>query len=170
MGDHADGIRDLAFSPDGRWLASAGDAGDHTVQIHDVATKQRVQVLREHETCVYAIAWNRAGTLLASADVDGKLLLWDVATWQKIGELKNGVTVYSLAFTPNGKLLAVGCVDNLIRIWDVEHQQLLAELSGHSNYVHSLAFSPDGSRLISGSGDGTLRVWDTLSPAERLKR
>jgi WD40 repeat protein/tRNA A-37 threonylcarbamoyl transferase component Bud32 len=157
---HEAGNRDVAFSPDGRWIASSGDDGDRTVQVCAVATRERVQVLRGHKHSVYALAWNRDATLLASAASDGAVFLWDVATWQKVGELRNGVPVYSLAFTPNGALLAAGCIDNLIRLWDVGHRQELAELSGHESYVHALAFTPDGSRLVSGSGDGTIRIWD----------
>jgi WD40 repeat protein/tRNA A-37 threonylcarbamoyl transferase component Bud32 len=170
LANHKDGIRDVAFSPNRRWLASSGEDGDCTVQVCDVLTKQQVQILRGHKVCVYAIAWNAAGTLLASASTDGQVYIWDTATWQKVGELRNGVSVHSIAFTPNGKLLAVGCADNLIRVWDVARRQELAELSGHNNYVHSLAFTPDGSRLVSGSGDRTIRVWDTLSPVQRAEK
>jgi eukaryotic-like serine/threonine-protein kinase len=167
---HDGAIRDVSFSPDGRYLASAGEMGDCTVRIWDVATKRQVQVLRGHRASVYALGWNKAGTLLASGSTDGTVRIWDTTTWREVGDLKHGIKVYGVAFTPDGKLLATACADNLIRIWDVETRQEVAALRGHGDYVHAIAFSPDGTRLVSASGDKTLRVWDARPPADRTPR
>jgi WD40 repeat protein len=160
----------VSFSPDGGSLASAGEEGDNSIHIWNPTTRTEVKVLRGHTAGVYAIGWNRAGTLLASGSLDHTVRLWDTATWREAGVLRQGTNAYAVAFTPDGKLLAVACADNLIRIWDVATRQGLAELSGHTDYVHSLAFSPDGTRLVSGSGDGTIRVWDAVPLTERRGR
>jgi WD40 repeat protein/tRNA A-37 threonylcarbamoyl transferase component Bud32 len=180
LSKHDAPIRDVAFSPDGALLASAGENGDRTVRIWNVATRSEVAVLRAHTDCVYAIGWNRAGTLLASGSVDGTVRVWEVpsakpegfsATWREVGApMRQGTSAYAVAFTHDGKLLAVGCADNQIRIWDMATQRQLAELSGHTDYVHALAFSPDGTRLVSGSGDHSVRVWDTIPASARGQR
>jgi WD40 repeat protein len=163
---HIAPVRDVAFSPDGRWLASCGDDGDHTVRIWDTKTRKQVQVFDGGTRCVYTVAWNRQGTMLAAGSIDGSVRLWDTTTWEQVGQLKNGAWVYGVAFTKDGKLLTAACRDNLIRVWDIREQQELA----HMDYVHQLAFSPDGTRLVSACGDRTLRVWDTLSKADRAKK
>lgn len=153
-------IKDVAFSPDGKLLAVASDDGDCAIRIWDLSTRTQVQALRGHTQGVYALAWNRTGTVLASGSLDKTARLWDTKTWTTIAELPHGTQVYGVAFTAEGKLLACACADNLVRFWDVNAGRELAALSGHRNYVHHIAFSPDGMQMISASGDRTLRVWD----------
>jgi WD40 repeat protein/tRNA A-37 threonylcarbamoyl transferase component Bud32 len=166
---HRAAIRDVAFSPDGQWLASAGEVEDSTVRIWDVARKEQVRALEGHKECVYALAFSPDGRQLASGSVDGTARLWDTATGQAVATLKHGSNVYGVAFTPDGTRLACGCADNSIRFWDVATRQSVAELRGHTDYVHALAFSPDGTRLVSASGDYTARVWDTVRPQDRAR-
>jgi WD40 repeat protein/tRNA A-37 threonylcarbamoyl transferase component Bud32 len=163
-------LRDVAFSPDGARLAVSGELSDLVIRVWDVASQKPTRALTGHTGTVYALAWNKAGTLLASGSLDDTVRLWDATTLEPVGEpLKQGANVFAVAFSPDSNLLAVGCADNLIRVWNVETRQILAELSGHKNYVHALAFSPDGTRLVSGSGDHTLRVWDTVPQKDRRR-
>jgi WD40 repeat protein len=158
---------DVAFSPDGRWLASvAGNA----VHVWDAAGGKKVQTLEGHTGNGHAVAFNSNGTRLASGATDGTVRLWDVTTWKEIAVLKHGINVYGVAFTPDGTRVACACADNSIRLWDVGTRQEVADLRGHGAYVHQVAFSPDGTRLVSASGDHSLRVWDTLSAQERASR
>ena len=164
---HRGNVHDVAFSPDGRLLASADAGPDRSIRIWDVAKKELVQVLQGHTDEVIALAFSPDGKLLACGSTEGEVRLWNTSTWQQVGVLKHGTTVYSVAFTPDGTRVFTGCADNSIRIWDVPTRQEVAELRGHGSYVKALAFSPDGTRLASASGDFTVRVWDTLSARER---
>ncbi|MFO0824609.1 MAG: protein kinase [Gemmataceae bacterium] len=160
-------IRDLTFSPDGRWMAAGCEHAFTGVQIWDIANKSVVKLLPGQEGILYSLAFSRDGKYLASGATDHTVHLWDTSTWEKLAVLQNGSNVYSLAFTKDGTRIVAACADSSIRLWDVKTHHLVTELRGHESYVHSIAFSADGTRLVSGSGDNTLRIWDTLPTAKR---
>ncbi len=162
-------LRDVAFSPDGRWLAAAGENASMGIRIWDVATKSSISELLGHTTMIYSLAFSPDGKMLASGATDGTVRLWDTATWKEVAVLKHGANVYCVAFNRDGTRVFSACADNTVRIWDVKTHNEVAELRGHDDYVHSIAFSPDGKRLLSGSGDSTLRIWDTVSPQARAR-
>jgi WD40 repeat protein/serine/threonine protein kinase len=167
---HGDTVHDVAFSPDGRWLASCGAEGDRSVRIWDLTSNEQARVLEGHTEGVTTVAFSPGGELLVSGSRDGTARLWDTTTWAEVAVLNHGTIVYGVAFTPDGTRLATGCADNSIRLWDVPTRQEVAELRGHGSYVKALAFSRDGTRLASASGDCTVRVWDTLSVWGRQRR
>lgn len=157
---------DVAFGPDGAWLASAGI--DRTVRVWDAGKWEQIRILEGHTDQVNGLAVSRDGRWLASASHDGTARVWDTTTWKEAtAPLPHGTNVYGVAFSPDGTRLACACANSLIRLWDLTTFQLVAELDGHQAYVHQVAFSPDGTRLVSGSGDHTVRVWDSLSAQER---
>jgi WD40 repeat protein/serine/threonine protein kinase len=157
-----DMFRDVVFSPDGRWLASAGELFDKHVHVWDVTTGTHLCMLEGHTSAVYCLAVSRDGRWLASGSPDGTIRLWDTNTWALSAVLQNATNVYGLAFSPDGTRLAAGCADNTIRLWDMTARQQVAELTGHGAYVHQLQFSSDGTQLFSASGDFMLRAWDTI--------
>jgi len=166
---HRDTVRDVVFSPDGRFLASGGDCVDRTIRIWDLETKAQVHVLEAQTDRVNTLTFSADGKLLASGSTDGVVRFWDITNGVQLATLKHQAKVYGLAFTPNGSRLATACADNTIRLWDVVTRQEVAELRGHTSYAHAIAFTSDGTRLVSASGDSTLRVWDTTKTAGPAK-
>jgi WD40 repeat protein len=155
-------VSTIAFSPDGKILASGGD--DSTIILWDVPTGQPIgRPLKGHTDWAETIAFSPDGKILASGSSDTNLMLWNVATGQSVKQLMNEYhgAVESVVFSPDGKLLASGQGDGVIILWDAKNwQQVGQPLSEHTSFVKSVAFSPDGKVLASGSGDNSIILWD----------
>ncbi len=168
---HTATVAALAFSPDGRLLASgsldAGKPGHPNVILWDAASHQRLAILEGHAGWVRSVAFSPDGRLLATASDDGTARLWDVAEQKTRAVLEGHATqVNSIVFSPDGRLLATGSRDATVRLWDVATGRALATLSDDGN-VFAVAFSPDGSQLASVNEEGAIKLWDPSQGALR---
>ncbi|KAG1654637.1 hypothetical protein FOA52_009193 [Chlamydomonas sp. UWO 241] len=163
---HSNSVTTLAFSPDGKTLATGSD--DSTARLWDVATGKERAVLTGHSESVNTLAFSPDGKTLATGSSDHTARLWDVATGKERAVLTgHSYSVMPLAFSPDGKTLATGSRDETARLWEVATGKERAVLTGHSNWVTTLAFSPDGKTLATGSNDKTARLWDVATGKER---
>lgn len=157
--NHAGWIGRIAWSPDGRLLASGSD--DRTICIWNPTEGALVRVLKGHSDTVFSVAWSPDGSMLASSSDDETVIIWDPregAQVRRLGGHTSGVV--SVTWLPGGQTLASGGGDKTINVWDASTGDLLYTLEGHTAWVRQLAVSPDGKTLASASYDGTVRLWN----------
>lgn len=160
----------LAYSPDGRSLATAGEDG--AVLLRDPATGRVTARLAGHRDSVTCLAFSPDGKALATGSYDRTVRLWDVATGRETTALAGHANwVFAVAFAPDGKTLASAGHDRTVRLWDVSAGRESAVLPVQTASVRALAFAPDGKTLASGGADRALTLWDlaTRTPRARLR-
>jgi WD40 repeat protein/uncharacterized caspase-like protein len=170
LAGHAESVSAVAFSPDGKLLASG--SGDGAVKLWDILTGALLDTLTEHRDRVSSLAFSPDGRTLASGSWDTTVKLWDSATGDLLQTLVgHGYYIDSLAFSPDGKTLASSS-SNVARLWDAATGELLRTLRSeptHKGAMYStppslfIAFLPDSFTLISGDTDSALRVWDVAT-------
>jgi WD40 repeat protein len=159
---HTDAVLDLAPSPDGRRLATAG-GWDRTVRVWDLKKGRELLTLSGHTAQVTGVSFAPQGRLIASGGWDETIRLWNVDQGREQRRLtKDGQAirlVNSVAFGPRGKLLASGDWSGEVRLWNVGRGELLGTFSEHQGRVRGVAISPGGQWLASGDDVGVVCLW-----------
>jgi WD40 repeat protein len=163
---HQLGVYVIAFSPDGKILASGGR--EPAVFLWDVTTGKLHGTLEGLSGRVLSIAFAPDGRSLAVTDGVGTFVVWDVKTGKELTMRRDDTERLTfLAYSPDGSLLASASNDKTVKLWDVKTWKERATLTG-DNPVLCLAFSPDGKTLATGSwGPKALRLWEVSTGKEK---
>ena len=164
LGEHADLVRAVAFSPDGKRLAVAGGPSGRfgEIKIWDVqgASARPVTTIRGHEDAILTIAFSPDGTAIASGSYDKLVKIWDTATGREIRTLKeHSDAVYSVAFMPDGRQVVSGAGDRTLKVWDVSTGKRLFTIGDSLDAVYTVAVHPSGARIAAAGADRTIRTW-----------
>jgi WD40 repeat protein len=171
LGDTRSTYRSIAFSPDGRYVASASKTrggcpeGDAELSLTNVDTGEIVWETTTNYSLGTGIAFINGGRQIAAVhgDCSSDIVIWDAMSGEQV-DIWEGQDVPSqgLAASKDGRLLAIGSNNGITVVWDVTSRSVLHTIE-HDAGVRTVAFSPDSSQLLTVADDGILRLWDTNS-------
>ena len=161
---HAATVNALTFSPDGRWLASAG--ADKTVRLWDPIMGSELRTLAGHSEGVDAVAFSPDGRLLASGSSDGTVKLWESASGSELRTLAgHNLFVDAVAFSADARSLVSASSDGAVKVWDVTTGHEMRTLRNHARTAMAVAFSPDGQTVAAGV-EKAVELWDIRAGRE----
>jgi WD40 repeat protein/serine/threonine protein kinase len=165
--DHKNQVSSVAWSPDGRYLAST--SYDNTARVWDTTSWRLLRTFRFRPVFQCGAAWSPDSQRLAwgaCAD-DSAVYVWHVPTNEIKALRGHTFSVWTVAWSSDGKRLASAGMDRTIRIWDPATQSCIRVVEGIRDNIDSVAWDPAGSRLASVGWDSEgLRIWDTISGKE----
>jgi WD40 repeat protein len=163
----------LAFSPNGKLLATAGMSDKReapAAKIWDTTTHEKVAAPRGHTDLVLDVAFTPDGQTLLTCGVDDSIKFWDTTTWQEIPpSLGQKEYVSALALSPDGTRLATACSDGTMKLWNVATRREVASLKLGWDFLY-ITFSPDGQTLAAQCWDRSLRLLRAPVPDKKLSR
>ena len=164
---HKEEIYSVAFTPDGKFLATG--SFDNTIKLWDVAGAKEIRTFggaAGHKDMVLCVAISPNGQLLASGSggrgADNSLKIWDIPSDSPLRTLTDNDGINAIALNPDGKFLATAGKDGSVKIWNTGDFKQLYNMPGHTGPVTGVAFSANGQILASSGADRTIRFWNPI--------
>jgi WD40 repeat protein len=170
----------MSLSPDGRWLAVAGDlrtttgaepqGGEETqaIRLFHFESGKLIALLKGHTGIIRSLAFSLDGSKLISGSSDKTAIIWDTGVQdgvqtpapKPLHRLEgHKADIFAVAFSPDGNRAVTGSYDKDLRLWQVSDGSQIALMPGHGNKVNKIAIAPDGT-IASGDVSGTILLWD----------
>jgi len=158
---HLASVNALAWSPDGKLIASASD--DTYVQIFDATSGRRKIIYSGHTEEVAAVAWSPDSKFIASGGQDTTVQVWNANSGARILTYKGHADrVNGVSWSNDSQSIASGSEDKTVQVWNAISAALSFNFQGHTAGVLCVGWQPDNSSVASGSWDGMLRDWATV--------
>lgn len=173
-----DDVHVIAFSPDGKILASGNKGGedddvrdrsiyeDDSIKLWNVTNGKLLCALKGHTDFVTSVAFGQGGQVVATGSRDETVRLWDTASGRELQTLRGHTdTILRLLFSNDGTVLASGSEDETVKLWSVADGKELLTLKGHDGNAIPLAFSADGKSFASLGADKIINLWEVATGA-----
>jgi WD40 repeat protein len=153
---HSDFVRQVAYRPDGKWIASASE--DKTIKLWDVASKRLIRTLSAHTDFVNTVVFSPSGKFILSGSKDGRMILWKAEDGTIALEIPDGESVEAVAFTPDGKSILLAS-PNHIKLFSVAAKDFVWEtVIEDKSHINSLTISSDAARVATAHSNGTFKI------------
>jgi len=165
----------VAWSPDGKRIASGTGYPDDTVQVWKASDGSHICTYTEHSDQVMSVTWSPDGQRIASGSIDDTVQIWNASDGSHIFTYRGHASaVYTVAWSPDGQRIVSGSGETIApsgvgiatlpdditaQVWNASDGSHIFTYTGHSSDVYAVAWSPDGQRIASGSRDSTVQVW-----------
>ncbi|KAK3899283.1 hypothetical protein C8A05DRAFT_18255 [Staphylotrichum tortipilum] len=161
-------VNDLAWTPDGRRIASGSNTA--VVRFWHVPTKAALRKFEGATDKISSVAISPDGRTIAAGSDDFTVMVWHLETGDVFHVLEaHSGWVNSVFFSPDGRMLASGSMDQTVALWDAATGKALGRVDNQSSGVNSATFSPDGKLMVTGSVDQMVRVWDVSRDSAELR-
>jgi WD40 repeat protein len=161
--NHVHPLHAVAWSPDGQYIASAGE--DRAIQVwqvptKDIFTRKALLITHHSSNTILTVAWSPDGKYVASGGVDQTIEIWEAATGDTVCTYhKHQFTVSAVAWSPDGTRVASASFDRTVQMWDATSGENAVTYPGHASWVYAVAWAQNGQYIASASSDKTVQVW-----------
>ncbi len=176
LGGTAERVYEIAYSPDGKWLATAsgdpGQSGAVTLWIAEPSGGGKpARDLLETTDSVFAVAFSPDSKKLAAAGADRAIRVWEVDSGRQIALIEDHADwILDVAFSPDGNRLASASRDKTCKVFDIAKKESLVTFPTHAQPVNCVSFSPDGKVVVSGGDDNSIRFWTAEDDAKQVRQ
>jgi mono/diheme cytochrome c family protein len=175
LGGLAERVYEIAYSPDGKWMATAsGDPGIFGVAklwaAEPDGSVKPVRELVETQDVVFSVAFSPDSKKIATAGADRAIRVFEVETGKLLVQIEDHADwIFGVAFSPDGKRLASASRDKTCKVFDVEKKESLVTFPGHAQPVYTVAFAPDGKSVATGGEDNRIRFWSPDNDGKQIR-